>query len=554
MGIRQNIKHLRRYRQIVHVLMQHGLGYLIQRAGLAKLITLSGRQAFTPCEREPDYCLAGKLRLALMDLGPTFVKLGQLASTRPDLLPPAYIEELEHLQDKVQPFPYAQVIEQLVKEIGHPDDIFAEFNQEPLAAASIGQVHEARLKTGEKVIVKIQRPNIEAQVENDLEILLGLAKLIENRVPEARQIGLVAVIEDFAKLLRRELDYDRESRNTERVRHSFAEDERIVIPQVYWDYTTPRVLTEEFIDGIKFSNISEIEARGWDRQKISSIATEAFLTQIMIHGFFNSDPHPGNMLIIDQERISFIDFGQVGQLTPKRLEKIGILLWRLGNKDLDGALAALQDMGIVGENIPVEDFQADLADLVEQVSTGNIGNINLEQLRKDIFDLAFRYHLQMPSYLTALMKALITVEGVGKKLDPTFDFIEVAKPIAKKMVREQIKPDNLWQTARRNYYSDLRPLISFPKNFNNLIKTTGEGKLNMQIQIGFNSEARTKMTQLVNRLSASLVIAGGLIGSAFILSSDVNPSLNHGNTVIGFIGFTVSLLGLLALLSFLRSK
>jgi ubiquinone biosynthesis protein len=378
--------------------------------------------------------------------------------------------------------------------------------------------------------------------------------LIENRVPEARQIGLVAVIEDFAKLLRRELDYDRESRNTERVRHSFAEDERIVIPQVYWDYTTPRVLTEEFIDGIKFSNISEIEARGWDRQKISSIATEAFLTQIMIHGFFNSDPHPGNMLIIDQERISFIDFGQVGQLTPKRLEKIGILLWRLGNKDLDGALAALQDMGIVGENIPVEDFQADLADLVEQVSTGNIGNINLEQLRKDIFDLAFRYHLQMPSYLTALMKALITVEGVGKKLDPTFDFIEVAKPIAKKMVREQIKPDNLWQTARRNYYSDLRPLISFPKNFNNLIKTTGEGKLNMQIQIGFNSEARTKMTQLVNRLSASLVIAGGLIGSAFILSSDVNPSLNHGNTVIGFIGFTVSLLGLLALLSFLRSK
>lgn len=554
MGIRQNIKHLRRYRQIVHVLMQHGLGYLIQRAGLAKLITLSGRQAFTPCEREPDYCLAGKLRLALMDLGPTFVKLGQLASTRPDLLPPAYIEELEHLQDKVQPFPYAQVIEQLVKEIGHPDDIFAEFNQEPLAAASIGQVHEARLKTGEKVIVKIQRPNIEAQVENDLEILLGLAKLIEYRVPEARQIGLVAVIEDFAKLLRRELDYDRESRNTERVRHSFAEDERIVIPQVYWDYTTPRVLTEEFIDGIKFSNISEIEARGWDRQKISSIATEAFLTQIMIHGFFNSDPHPGNMLIIDQERISFIDFGQVGQLTPKRLEKIGILLWRLGNKDLDGALAALQDMGIVGENIPVEDFQADLADLVEQVSTGNIGNINLEQLRKDIFDLAFRYHLQMPSYLTALMKALITVEGVGKKLDPTFDFIEVAKPIAKKMVREQIKPDNLWQTARRNYYSDLRPLISFPKNFNNLIKTTGEGKLNMQIQIGFNSEAKTKMTQLVNRLSASLVIAGGLIGSAFILSSDVNPSLNHGNTVIGFIGFTVSLLGLLALLSFLRSK
>ncbi len=554
MSIRQSIKHLRRYHQIVHVFMQHGLGYLIQRAGLAKLIPLSGRHAFTPCEREPDYCLAGKLRLALMDLGPTFVKLGQLASTRPDLLPPAYIEELEHLQDKVKPFPYAQVIEQLVKEIGHPDELFAEFNPEPLAAASIGQVHEARLKTGEKVIVKIQRPNIEAQVENDLEILLGLAKLVENRVPEARQIGLVAIIEDFAKLLRRELDYDRESRNTERVRHSFAEDERIVIPQVYWDYTTPRVLTEEFIEGVKFSNIQEIEARGWDRQKISAIATEAFLTQIMIHGFFNSDPHPGNMLIIDQERISFIDFGQVGQLTRKRLEKIGVLLWSIGNKDLDGALAALQDMGIVGENIPIEDFQADLADLVEQVSTGKIGNINLEQLRSDVFDLAFRYNLQMPSYLTALMKALITVEGVGKKLDPTFDFIEVAKPIVKKMMRNQLKPDNLWQMARRNYYSDLRPLISFPKNFNHLIKTTGEGKLSMQIQIGFNSEAKTKLTQLVNRLSASLVIAGGLIGSAFILSSEVNPSLHYGNTVIGFFGFTVSLLGLLALLSFLRSK
>lgn len=554
MSIRQNIKHLKRYHQIVHVFMQHGLGYLIQRAGLAKLIPLAGRHAFKPCEREPDYCLAGKLRLALMDLGPTFVKLGQLASTRPDLLPPAYIGELEHLQDKVKPFPYAQVIAQLVKEIGHPDDLFAEFNPEPLAAASIGQVHEARLKTGEKVIVKIQRPNIEAQVENDLEILLGLAKLVENRMPEARQIGLVAIIEDFALLLRRELDYDRESRNTERVRHSFAEDERIVIPQVYWEYTTPRVLTEEFIDGVKFSNIAEIEARGWDRQKISAIATEAFLTQIMLHGFFNSDPHPGNMLIIDQERISFIDFGQVGQLTRKRLEKIGVLLWSIGNKDLDGALAALQDMGIVGEHIPIEDFQADLADLVEQVSMGNIGNINLEQLRSNVFDLAFRYHLQMPSYLTALMKALITVEGVGQKLDPNFDFIEVAKPIVKKMMWNQLKPDNLRQMARRNYYSDLRPLISFPKNFNQLIKTTGEGKLSMNIQIGFDSEAKTKLTQLVNRLSASLVIAGGLIGSAFILSSEVNPSLHYGNIIIGFFGFGVSLLGLLALLSFLRSK
>lgn len=551
MSFRQRIRHIKRYREIARVVMKYGLGYLVQRLGLEKIIPVP----LEACQAEPDYCLAGRLRSALTELGPTFVKLGQVMSTRPDLLPPAMVEELEQLQDKVEPFPYEQVVEQLVREIGHPEEIFAEFDPSPLAAASIGQVHRATLKTGEKVIVKIQRPGIEAQVENDLEILISLAGAAEERSSIAKQVGLLGMMEEYARLFRRELDYDRESKNTERMRQNFAGDERVIIPRVIWEFTTPRVLTEEYIEGFKFSNIAEVEKRGWDRKKLSTLGTEAFLTQIVEHGFFQVDPHPGNMLIVDQDHIAFIDFGEVALLTGKRLEHMAELFTAVGARDLDGVLAALHDMGIVTENVNADDLQEDLTDLMERVLLGNIGNLDIRQLHKEVLDLAFRYQLKMPYYLTSLMKALITVEGVGRKLDPTFNFTEVAKVLAKRLFKERIKPKNLYQALRRGYYRDLRPLRSFPRNFNNLVRTTGEGRLTLQMQLGFNPEAQGRVNQWVNRLSASLLIAGGLVGSALVFrAAGDHPLIHYGYAVFGIVVFGFSVIGMLSLISSLKSK
>ncbi|NPV93227.1 MAG: AarF/ABC1/UbiB kinase family protein [Firmicutes bacterium] len=529
MGIRKSVRHLLRYREITHVFVKHGLGYVAQRIGLAK--GLSEKE----CVKEPDCYLAGRLHSAITELGPTFVKLGQVLSTRPDLMPPDYIAELERLQDKVPPFPYQQVVKQLVKEIGHPEEIFEEFDPTPLAAASIGQVHLARLKTGEKVIVKVQRPDIEKQIDNDLEILVGLAKMAEKRSDLARQIGLEAMIEDFAKLFRRELDYDRESKNTERMRINFQNDERVIIPRVFWEYTTPRVLTEEYIEGIKFSDIAEVERRGLDRRKLSALGTEAFLSQILEHGFFQVDPHPGNILIIDDDHIAFIDFGEVAVLSGRRLETLAELFTNLNSRDLDGLMSTMRDLGFVTESIDADQFQDDLSDVIERVYMGSIGNIDIKQLQGDLLDLAYRYQMKVPSYMTSLMKALIIVEGVGRKLDPTFNFTEVAVDLGKRLFIERLKPKNLFNSLKRNYHRDVRPLLAFPRHFNNLVRHTSDGHLKVNIQVSLTEKAESQVFRLVNRLCASVLVTGGLVGAALILRNDIRSLELHGPLVVAVV-------------------
>ena len=553
MSYSKKVRHLMRYRKIVRVFMKHGLGYLINLMGLDLLLPRQNRLEVKDSRREPDRILADRLCRALTELGPTFIKLGQIFSTRPDIFAPAYIEELENLQDKVQPFSYQEVVEQLVKEIGHPDEIFAEFNPQPLAAASIGQVHAGRLKSGEKVIVKIQRPNIERMVENDLEILIELAQLSEKRSVEAQRLGLKAMLEEYARLLLRELDYDREARNTDRVYQNFADDERVLIPRVYWKYTTRRILTQDYIEGVKLSDLEEIKARGWDRSKTSRLGTEAFLSQIVLHGFFQADPHPGNILVVDEDHIAFIDFGEVSALSERRLNNLGELLLSIDSKDMDKAVATLEEMGIINDYLEMEAFQEDFADLVELISASRIGNLDMNRIRKDLLDIAYRYQLKMPSYLTSLIKALIIVEGVGKKLDPTFNFLEVARPMAQKVIKERMKPANIYGYLRRKYYSDLRPLTSIPANFNKLLKTTDQGKLNMNIQISFSSTAKKSITKLVNRVSASLIIAGGLVSSALIIQSS-HTEVITSHATIGTMGFAISLLALIVfIISFFRS-
>lgn len=545
MNIRRKIKHVRRYRQITSTLIKHGLGYLIHRLGLESFVPLPAIYSVQKCERESDSCMADNLTHAFMDLGPTFVKLGQVLSTRPDFLSPAFIEKLERLQDKVLPFPIEKVREQIASEIGSVDEVFAEFDPIPLAAASIGQVHRARLKTGEQVIVKVQRPDILEQVENDLEIFVDLASLIERRSPEAARIGVLGIVEDYAKMVRLELDYDREAKSTERMGYNFANDPSVVIPRVYRQYTTSRMLTEEYIDGVKLSDIDTIEARGWNRSKISQLGTKTFLTQVMVHGFFQADPHPGNILVLGEDKIAFIDFGETGSLTEKRLATLGQLLVGIDKKDLDQALSALYDIGILNDQVELDNFEADFADLVERVYSSNMGSIDMNRLRREMLDLAYRYQLRLPNYLTALMKALITVDGVGKKLDPNFNFSDVAGPIIQQMFEERIKPAGIFRTMRRSYYREIKPLFSFPRNINNLVKVAGQGALEISHKHELKAHLEAKITQLANRISASLVIAGGLVSSSLLLRAGDHPVAHLNNVLIVTSGFVV-LMGLYA--------
>ncbi len=427
--------------------------------------------------------------------------------------------------------------------MGPIDKVFAEFNAEPLAAASIGQVHRARLLTGEEVIVKIQRPGIEAKVRNDLEILKGLARISERRSADARQLGIRAMVEDYAKTLLRELDYEREARNTERVYKNFAEDKRVVIPKVYQEHSSPLVLIEEFIPGLKLSDIEGIEARGWSRRKISALGTEAFLSQIMLHGFFQADPHPGNILVLDEERICFIDFGEIGYLSDLRLTYVGQLLMAVNNNNPYSAMSVLRDMGILADIEDADDFSEDFADLVASLYSSNMGGLDMKRMRIEIMELAYRYQLKMPAYLTSLMKALITVEGVGKKLDPSFNFSEVAAPLATKVYQERLKPKNISKYIKAKYYKDIEPLREMPGNFNRLLKDTAEGRLAMNLQLDLSPRLSRKMTQLVSRLSFSLIIAGALIGSAMIIQANHSAQVERF-AFMGVAGFAIALISL----------
>ncbi|NLW90750.1 MAG: AarF/ABC1/UbiB kinase family protein [Syntrophomonadaceae bacterium] len=542
MESRWKLKYIRRRREIVGILLQHGLGYVMYKMGWTKLVPLSQRYALN--ERSEHASLAVSMREALVELGPTFVKFGQVLSTRPDLMPPVYIEELEKLQDKVKPVPWSEIDQVLKKEMGDPDAIFDFFNIEPLAAASIGQVHRARLKTGEEVIVKIQRPGIESKVRNDLEIIKGLARISEARSAEAHRLGIVAIVEDYAKTMLRELDYEREARNTERVYKNFEKDSRVVIPKVYRRYSTPRVLIEEYIAGVKLSNLEVINRNGWDRGNLSKLGTEAFLSQIMLHGFFQADPHPGNILAVDENTIAFIDFGEIGYLTEHRLVYLGELLVSISKRDIYQSISVLHDMGIVGDLRSMEDFHEDFADLIERIAGATMGNIDMNRLRIEIMELSYRYHLIMPPYMTSLMKALITVEGLGKKLDPEFNFVEVAGPLATKAYKERIKPQNVARYLKSRYYQDIKPLSEMPGDFSRLLKDASEGKMVINMQIEPSEHLIRKMTQLESRLSMSLLLTGILVASAMIIQTNHTAAVEE-YAWLGVAGFGLALISLI---------
>lgn len=541
------IRFLRRYHRIMHVLAKHQLEYLMIKAGLDIFMPARLRKAAKEKFHSGKYNPASEFIEALIELGPTFVKLGQMLSTRPDLLPAAYIDELERLQDKVDPFSYEEVIEQINTELGDPHSLFKYFDPEPLAAASIGQVHRATLISGEEVIIKVQRPNIEKTIHRDLEFLCNLAALAERYSADARQIGTRGIVQEYSRLLKMELDYDREAKNTERMRKNFAGDARVLIPRVFWDYTTPRVLTEEYIEGVKFNDLEEIQRRGWDRKKVSAMGTESFLTQIVIHGFYQADPHPGNMIIVDEEHVAFIDFGEMGSLTGDRLRNLTALFIALSNRDTEQAMAVFGDMGIVTEKVDYDAFTDDLVDLINKVYEAKLGSIDVSKIRKEFLDLSFRYRLKVPVYITTLLKALIIVEGVGTRLDPSFNFTEVMTGISKRVLDHKLSGKKVHEFVRRKYYRELRPLMFLPGYFTQLVKTTKDGELNVNIQMGFDKKASVKLTQLVGRLGSSLIIAGGMIGSALIMVGAGEHAVAPYAT-LGLTGFIISLVALVAFL------
>ncbi|KYC59037.1 ABC1 kinase family protein [Heyndrickxia coagulans] len=544
----RKMKHGKRYQEIAGALIKNGLGYLISDWGLSDLLPFPSKKA---APRTPHRSTGERIRLFLEELGPTFIKLGQLASSRRDILPESIIADLEKLQDKATPFPFEEVKKIIRDEFGAGvEELFAEFDPEPLATASIGQVHKAKLHTEEPVAIKIQRPNIRPVIETDLEILESLSLSLESRFEWARAYQLRDIVEEFSQALLSELDYYHEGRNAERIAKQFEGDENIRIPKIYWDFSTKRVLTMEYIKGRKISEFFSETVPGYRKKAISERLIHSMLQQIFVEGFFHGDPHPGNIVVLPGDVICYMDFGMVGRLTEETKYHCASLVIALMRADTNAIMKSVDALAEIPEETDLHLLKEDVEVLREKYYDLPLSQSSLREAINDLYHLAFKYHIRFPADLTILGKSLITVEGVVESLDPEFSLIEAARPFGERLLRDRLRPGRVAQKGWKTFLDQAEILLELPKNLRDISKTMRKGKFRMEVVIPDLHLFLEKLDRISNRLSFAIVL---LAFSILMVGLMIGTSISGQSTVIWKnpiieIGFGVATLMLLWLL------
>jgi len=527
------------------VLIKYGFGEIVDQLELASYLSLSRRLLRREAVERPHLTAPERIRLAIEELGPTFIKFGQIMSTRPDLIPPAYIAELEKLQDTVAPAPWEAIKQEIEEELGAPlDEVFASLETEPVAAASLAQVHHATLPGGEDVVVKVQRPNIEGIIETDLEILFDLARLLQERTPLGELYDLPEITEDFAVTLRAEMDYRREGRNADRFRRNFADEEYLYIPQVYWDYTTRRVIVFERISGIKIDDIEALDAAGFDRHQIALNCARIIVKEILVDGFFHADPHPGNFFVMDGEIIGAMDFGLVGHLSRRLKEDLVRLFIVAVRLDSEGIVEQLIRMSAAQRRVDREGLRRDLERLLTKYQGLPLKEIRAREVVNEIMPVAYRHHLRLPSDLWLLGKTLGMMEGVGLKLDPDFDIFAVSQPYVNQLVRQMTSP-RAWGQKLLKGTTDWGELFtSLPRRIPRILDQVEEGEVEISLKIKEIDRSLSKLDRIANRLSVSILVAAFIVGLALLLPTFIGNQVVWIIVPAGFAFVAASILGL----------
>lgn len=548
----RRIQHYRRYRQIVEALIRHGFGYLIEQLELRHFLPFRHR-LFRQSEALKARSLGARIRLVMEELGPTFVKLGQALSTRGDILPLEVVNELSRLQDEVPPFDVDQAVAVIEEEIGKPvSEIFASFDREPLAAASIAQVHKAIMPGGEAVVVKVRRPDIAETIETDIDILTGLAELAQERLrPEL--FSPVDVVEELARLIRRELDFTIEGRHIERFRKNFHDVEGVHIPKVYWDLSTKRLLVMEFIDGVKVSERRRLEEWGIDRTAIAKKGAEAFLKQVMLDGYFHGDPHPGNILVQRDGTLAFIDFGVVGRLDEIAMEHLADMFLGLVQGDVERIVKALIRVGAVDEAADMKALRNDTSDLVDRHYGRAIGDIEISEVIQDVLRVAYRHRIRLPSDFLLLGRAFIAMEGMGKELDPRFNAVEIAEPFAQELMRRRYDPKRAIKRSAEEAVEYSAMLARIPPALERALVRLNRSETEIQFRHRGLDRLITRLDIVSNRISFSVIIGALIVGSSLIIQTQRGP-LIFDLPLLGFLGYVVAgIFGMGLVLSILRS-
>jgi ubiquinone biosynthesis protein len=503
-------------------LVRHGFGWVVEEMGLSQLLSMP-RKWLRGNQPETSKKLGERVRLLLEELGPTFIKLGQLSSTRHDLLPEDIITEFQKLQDQVPAFSYDEVRSIIEQELHSPiDEIFLEFQEIPLAAASIGQVHYGKLKTGEVVAVKVQRPLVDQILQRDLEILRELTALAERRLNWVKRYQIRRMIEELSKSALEEMNYIREGRNADKIARQFAQQSHICIPKIYWEFTTPKVLTMELMHGIKLNEPEALLQQGHNLSQIAERLVNAMLHQVLIEGVFHADLHPGNIFVMEEGQIAFVDFGMVGRLNEEMKYHLCSLLIALMRQDNHGVVQAVIRLGLVSEDFDERGLEQDLELLREQYYEVPLSGLSLATALKDLFAVANRHSVVIPTDLTLLGKALLTLEGVAEKLDPRLSIINLAEPFGRRLLKERFHPEQLGKRWWRQISDFSDSLMGLPRHLGQLTKLVRVGKLKMEIAIPEIDLLLRKLDQVSNRitvsivlLSFSIIMVGLIIASSF---------------------------------------
>jgi len=553
--IARTYRNLKRYRQILMVFLRYGFDDIVDRIGIAYYIKLGKKIIPKYKEQELEkITTAERLRLTFEELGPSFIKLGQILSIRPDLIPANFIQEFQKLQDEVPPFSTEQVRTIVESEFGQTiEKLFHSFEEQPLAAASIAQVHRAVTKDGEDVVVKIQRPAIRRIIETDINILFDLANLIDRYIPETELYNPIGIANEFAKTIRRELDFIREGRNIERFRRNFENDDTVYVPKVYWDLSTDKVVTLEYIEGIKVSEFDELETAGLDKKKIAYYGGNATLKQVFEHGFFHADPHPGNVLVLPDNVLAPIDFGMMGTIDDDLKEILGDLLYAIIKKDVNKILRVFSEIGITEDTTDERSLKNDVADFLDRYYQIPLYQLNVETLLSEFSEIVRRHHIKLPTDFTLMGKVLVTSEGVGRTLDPMFDMITMTKPYVQKLMMRRLDPRRHLQEFTYTLDDFSRLIKILPSELKTILSKVKKGELNIKFEHRGLQQFILELDRASNRLAFSLIIAALIIGSSLIVQVDKGPAL-FGFPIFGLFGYVIAaILGLWLAIAILRS-
>lgn len=503
--VQNRLKQHRRYQEIVNTFVKNGLSHILFRLGLTE--KRMGRKDSENKLEENLSDIGVKLRHSLQSLGPTFIKLGQIASSRRDIVPEKIAVELEKLQDDVQSFSFDQVKEIIERELDSPlEQLYADFEEIPLATASIGQVHVAHLHSGDEVAVKVQRPDIERIIKTDLSILHDMARLLESRIEWARTYRIQEIIDEFSYSLLNELNYMLEGRNGERIANQFADDPAIHVPKIYWDYTTEKVLTMEMIRGIKVNHYEELEEKGYDKKLIAKRITDAMFHQILEEGVFHGDPHPGNIYILPNNKVAFLDFGMVGYLNEDLKYYFASLVISLIKGDTEGIIATFREWGLLEKVNNIDSLRRDIDSLQWKYYNVSLSKMSIGKVMLEIFTIAYHHKIKIPNDIAILSKVVFTLETILENLDPELSIMKAIEPYGEKLILKRYHPLYIMRVSFQQFIENMKILASMPQDMKDIATTIKKGKLRFDIHIHDLQDILTKLDRITNRLSFSVIL------------------------------------------------